>query len=179
MRGEVWAGEWERAVSFTDFLDSVDANEELWRSLYRRVKVPEWVADGMTEVGEVRLLVIAEDWCGDAVNTLPFLARLAELAPNLQLRVIGREEAPALMDAHLTGTSRSIPVAIVLDAALREMGWWGPRPAPLQKWVTETGLSLSREERYRQVRIWYARDRGVTTFQELLSLLETAVGSPT
>jgi hypothetical protein len=53
--------------------------------------------------------VLSEDWCGDAVNSVPYLARLAELAPNLDLRVLARDENPDLMDAHLTRGSRSIP----------------------------------------------------------------------
>jgi hypothetical protein len=74
------------------------------------------------------------------------------------------------MDAHLTGgRSRSIPVIIVYDEDFNEMGWWGPRPGPLQEWVLGEGQALSKEDRYREVRRWYARDRGRTT---LLGILE-------
>ena len=43
------------------------------------------------------------------MNTVPYLARLAESVPNIDMRLLTRDENPDLMDAHLNGTSRSIP----------------------------------------------------------------------
>ena len=58
--------------------------------------------------------MIAEDWCGDASNTIPILAKLVEL-PGLELRVLRRDEHPEVMDRYLTDGSRSIPIVIALD----------------------------------------------------------------
>ena len=90
------------------------------------------------------------------------------------MRIIGRDANPDLIDSHLTGLSKSIPVIILLDEDFNEIGWWGPRPGPLQAWVTESGLALPKDERYRQVRTWYARDHGKTAVNELLELIEKA-----
>ena len=79
-----------------------------------------------------------------------------------------------LMDAHLTGASRSVPVVMLLDAHYIERAWWGPRPAPLQGWVIRAGRALTKEDRYREVRRWYARDRGITTLAELVAVLRAA-----
>jgi hypothetical protein len=76
------------------------------------------------------------------------------------------------MDTHLTGTSRSIPIVILLNKKYEECGWWGPRPRALQKWVVEEGMKLPKEERYKEVRKFYARDRGLTTMEEIVSMLE-------
>ena len=76
------------------------------------------------------------------------------------------------MDAHLTGTSRSIPVVILLDADYRECGWWGPRPRELQAWVLGDGQTLPASERYREVRRWYARDQGRAILDEVVGFLE-------
>jgi hypothetical protein len=124
--------------------------------------------------GRWHLLVMVEDWCGDAVNTLPLLARLAELAPNVELRVIGRDENADLMDAHLTNGARSIPVVMVLDEDYEERAWWGPRPSALQQWVVDEGMALEKGERYRHVRTWYARDRGRTTVDEVIAAVARA-----
>ncbi|PYP76824.1 MAG: hypothetical protein DMD35_17180 [Gemmatimonadetes bacterium] len=124
--------------------------------------------------GRWHLLVLSEDWCGDAVNTVPVVARLAERCANLDLRVLGRDANPDLMDAHLTGSSRSIPVIIVLDEAFVERVWWGPRPTVLQRWVSGQGQLLEKTTRYREARTWYARDRGRTTLEEVVSMLERA-----
>ena len=103
---------------------------------------------------------------------VPIVARLAELAPNVDLRVLARDQNLDLMDAHLTGTSRSIPVVIALDEEFNERGWWGPRPAALQQWVLGPGQALDKDARYREIRSWYARDKGRTTLEEVVGMME-------
>ncbi len=168
---------WEAALTFERFLESARSNVDLWHGIYRRVRVPSEVLERARALRTPwRLLVLSEDWCGDAVNTVPVVARLAELAGNLQLRILARDENPDLMDAHLTGTSRSIPVVMALDAEFVEHGWWGPRPTELQAWFLSVGRTMEKAERYREIRTWYARDQGVSTLNEVLALLERAEG---
>ncbi len=163
------------APTFAEMLSSATKNAELWAAVARRAKVPEDLLARVSAVGgEWHLLVLSEDWCGDAVNTVPVLAKLAELAPTLDLRVLPRDENLDLMDAHLSGTSRAIPVVMLLDERYEEQGWWGSRPAPLQAWVTGPGAAMEKEARYRDVRAWYARDAGRTTLEEIVTLLERA-----
>jgi len=124
--------------------------------------------------GRWKLVALSEDWCGDAVNTLPVVARLAEAA-GWDLRVLSRDDNPDLMESHLTnGRSRSIPVVIVYDEQFREVGWWGPRPSELQTWVLSEGLAMPSPERYKVVRRWYAQDKGRTTLAELLEVFPRA-----
>ena len=168
MRGRFLA-----APDFAAMLASAQKNAELWQAVWRRAQVDEaYLLRVAALPGMWHLLALSEDWCGDAVNTLPVVARLAELVPNLDLRVLGREANPDLMDAHLTGKSRSIPVVIVFDDEFRERGWWGPRPTVLQRWVSGQGQLLEKTARYREARSWYARDRGRTTLDEVVSLVE-------
>lgn len=123
--------------------------------------------------GSWHLVVLSEDWCGDAVNIVPVVAKLAESVTNMDLRILARDQNLDIMDAHLTGTSRSIPIIILLNKSFEECGWWGPRPRALQKWVIETGLKLTKDQRYKEIRTFYARDRGVTTLEEIVSMLES------
>ena len=167
------------AAEFRAYVDLTSANRDLWTWGARKAAVPE---DLLARVGALgghwHLLVLSEDWCGDAVNTVPVLARLAERAPNVDLRLLGRDANPDLMDAHLSQGARAIPVVIVYDEHWVERGWWGSRPAPLQRWVKEEGLALPKDERYRKVREWYARDRGRTTLEEIVGLMEAAAAAP-
>jgi hypothetical protein len=161
------------APEFETMLAAAEKNAELWAAVWRRAVVPEEFVRRVAALGEAwHLLVLSEDWCGDAVNTVPVVARLAELTPNVDLRVLARDENLDLMDAHLTGRSRSIPVVIALDAEFEEHGWWGPRPAELQRWVLGPGRELEKEARYREIRSWYARDRGRTTLEEVVGMVE-------
>jgi len=172
------AEQFEDAASWEQFLASVVELRELWLAVARRAAVPEEFAARVRAVpGRWKLLVLAEDWCGDAVNSLPYLAALERAAPNLELRLLGRDANPDLMDAHLTGTSRSIPVVMLLDEGYGEVAWWGPRPAELQAWFRAEGVHLERSERYWQMRQWYARDRGRSTLEEVIRLIERAAYS--
>lgn len=170
--------DFRRATPFREYLKDVVKNHTLWNGLYDRARVPEdLVTAAMEAGGPFRLLALSEDWCGDAVNALPFVARWAEAVPGMELRVLSRDENPELMDAHLTGgRSRSIPVVMVLDPDGEEVGWWGPRPGELQEWVLGEGRALSSTDRYKVVRRWYARDKGRTLVEEILRVMDRAGG---
>ncbi len=165
---------WENdAIPYEQFLTGIEKNESLWRGVYRLAKIPEWAHELACRRGPgVRLLAIVEDWCGDASNTIPILARLGDEADCLEMRVILRDEHPEIMDQYLTNGSRSIPVVIALDQHYGELGHWGPRPAEIQQWVVENKDTIPSKERYPTVRKWYAKDKGETTLKEVLGMLE-------
>ena len=164
-----FAALWSEAQPYGDFVAASGLKHRgLWEGLYRLARVPEW-AITTPNGSRIRLLAIAEDWCGDASNTLPVLARLAELAPGIELRLIGRDDHPELMNRYLTDGTRSIPIVIALDEQFCEIGHWGPRPVALQRWVREPlGQGRAKCEIYPEIRKWYARDRGETTVKEVL-----------
>lgn len=171
---------YESALPFPAYLETVRQNEELWRAINDRVRLPDAVVDEARDLpGTWHLLALSEDWCGDAINILPVLARLTEALDRMDLRVLTRDDNLDIMDAHLTnGTSRSIPVVILLDEEYEERGWWGPRPSELQKWVMEEGMKMEPGPRYAQVRRFYARDKGKTILKEVLDMIRSAAGRP-
>ena len=169
---------WDAGFTWDAYLaDEVKEHRGLWTGVWERSRVPDWAMRTAARLGgEWRLLVISEDWCGDASNTVPVIARLAEALPNLEMRVVKRDEHMELMDRHLTGTSRSIPLAVMLRPDFTVAGEWGPRPGELQQFVLREKRAALRPtgEIYRDVRQWYARDRGETTIREILAVLEAA-----
>lgn len=163
--------------TFAEMLAHPKDNPELWDSIYKRAVLSDDARKRAAALeGKWYMLVLTEDWCGDSISILPYLARLGECCGTIEMRILGRDDNKDLMDAHLTGTSRSIPVVIVYDANFVERGWWGPRPGPLQSWVTSEGLALPKPDRYRHIRTWYARDRGVTAVSEILTIMERLDG---
>ena len=169
----------EGAKRLSDFIAGAEQNREMWQSIYARASVSDDILELARELPAKRhLLVLVEDWCGDAFNSVPWLARLADaVADKLELRVLRRDQNLDLMDEHLSPTGgRAIPVVMVLDENFSEIGWWGSRPAELQAWVDETGKSLDKAERYHQMRLWYSRDRGVSTLREVLAIAGAPVG---
>ena len=168
---------YNNAQDFHQYLAAVQKNDALWRGVHARVKIADDVLQAAQAIpGEWHLLALSEDWCGDAVNTLPVISALADAVPNFDMRVLLRDQNPDLMDRHLTGgKSRSIPVVMVLDENFEERGWWGPRPGPLQECVVEEGLAMDSADRYKEARKYYARDKGRTTLEELLGLMTDAI----
>jgi thiol-disulfide isomerase/thioredoxin len=170
------AARYEAAPRFPAYLELVVKHADLWQVMYRTAMVSVESVERLSRVrGNVRFLVLAEDWCSDAFSTMPIIARLAEQA-EVDLRVLGRDANADLMDAHLTSGTRSIPVLMILDGNFRERAWWGPRPAVLQRWYRNEGHFLPKEDRTRRKRAWYARDRGRTVVAEVLEAVERAVG---
>lgn len=159
--------------SFSRFVASAQVNETLWKELAARAPLDSAEVERIRRSGGPwRLLVLADDWCGDALNTLPVIARLADAAENVEMRIVPRDAYPDIRDRHLTNGSRSIPVAILLDAEGRARGWWGPRPSRLQALFERALRALPGKERYRELRRWYARDRGASTAREIAELFE-------
>jgi thioredoxin family protein len=163
---------WHRALTYADFVGQSHEHCALWTGVHRLARIPAWAVERACARGtQVRLLVLAEDWCGDASSTIPYVARLAEQAPCLEMRMLRRDEHPEVMDRYLTGTSRAIPIVMVLDEDWEEIGHWGPRPRELHAWVQEARRTAPQQPLYPQMRRWYARDKGESALQEILSLL--------
>ena len=160
--------------TFAEFLTRPIKDHDLWIALYKRVTIPIEISARVEALGgHWHLLVLSEDWCGDSVNIVPIVAKLCEAVSNMDMRILARDENLDIMDEHLTGgRSRSIPIVILLNQKYQECGWWGPRPSALQKWVVEKGMKLPKDERYREVRTFYARDHGLTTMGEIVGMLE-------
>ena len=176
MHGMTWPfkDRWDRALPYEQFVRESTEHCLLWTGVFRTAQVPDWSLEQVAALGRpFRLVVLAEDWCGDAANTVPVVAKWAEQAPGIELRVLRRDEHTDVMDRYLTGTARSIPVVIVLDQAWQELGWWGPRPRELQRWVMDQRASgRPKNEIYPEVRRWYARDKGQSTLRELLAVMK-------
>lgn len=168
--------DWIRGIPWETYLDDeVREHSDLWQGVWNRVRSPEDQLERLERIGGAwRLLVLVEDWCGDASNLVPVLARFAEDAPQLELRILKRDENHELMDQFLTNGSRSIPLAILLDEAGDAVGRWGPRPAELQEKVIREKRAGERpmSEVYKDIRRWYAIDRGGTTIRELMDRIE-------
>jgi hypothetical protein len=165
---------WSAATPWREYLRPEMEHYDLWLGVYEHVLVPGWALEGFL-LGPVRkLLVLAEDWCGDAANTVPVLARLTDLTSGMELRILPRDAHPAVMNRYLTNGSRSIPIAIGLDSDDRELGHWGPRPAALQEWVLANRKMMPSAQRYAYARKWYAKDKGEATLRELLAAVTVA-----
>lgn len=168
------------AQTFDEFVAGATKYQELWSIGARRASVPADVIERLEQLSSpVRLIALNEDWCLDAIGIVPYIAKLGAEHALLEFRSFGRDANPDLMNSHLTGTARAIPVAIAYDVGWNEIGWWGPRPAELQTWVRSEGAALPPAEKYRYLRQWYARDHGASTLREIADLIVAARAATT
>jgi Thioredoxin len=120
-------------------------------------------------------LVITEGWCGDSAQSLPILAKIAAASGGkIELRIIGRDENPEVMDQYLTNGSRAIPKLVVLDQFFREKAVWGPRPAPGQELLLHwkaNQATITHDDFERDLHAWYAKDKGLTLQEEMIALM--------
>src|SRR5260370_2351553 len=89
---------WDRALTYAEFVRQSREQCALWTGVYRVARIPAWTVERACQPGrQGPLLVVAEDWCGDASHTVPYLAKLGDPARCLAMRVLRRDYRPDLM----------------------------------------------------------------------------------
>ena len=71
----------------------------MWADHYGNGAVSEALVDRAHSIrGTWRILAVAEDWCSDSVNTIPYLALLTEQADAVEMRIIDSEVGREIME---------------------------------------------------------------------------------
>ena len=122
---------WDKGITYEEFKAAMTRNQERFAENETRVALdPETVRTFKSLPKPLRVLVLAEDWCGDVVANLPILGRLANEVPTLDVRIFLRDQNLDLMERWLNqGKYQSIPVFVFFDENFRELGHWIERPA--------------------------------------------------
>lgn len=151
-------------------------NVQRMNKLDKKIQLEKELENKLIEVPEKWYwLVITEAWSGDAAQNIPIIEKMAAVSENIELKLLLRDENPALMDQYLTHGGRSIPMLICIrQEDFAELGVWGPRPEPAQKLVTDFKANPfgTQEEFVQSLHNWYAKDRGKTIQEEFMHLLE-------
>ncbi|MCK1997479.1 thioredoxin family protein [Psychrobacillus psychrodurans] len=127
----------ENAKPLTQYMDDMTTKKEESFSIYNKFDVP--ADDEFIEVLKEKtphILVITEDWCGDAMMNNAILRKIAEAA-NIEVRAVYRDENLDLIDQHLTNGGRSIPVYLLLNREGEVVSKWGPRAELVQQFVMD------------------------------------------
>lgn len=83
----------------------------------------------------VRVVAIAEDWCGDVVRHVPVLQALADVSGMVHVRYVTREQHPDVFARFLTNGGEAIPKFVFLSEDYTECGNWGPMPADCRRLI--------------------------------------------
>ncbi len=186
------------AMSFGLYLDLIEAlhkdnkatsfqdNEEFYnysklgysrmKRVYKTVSLNSELEKKVTDIQSPQTwLLITESWCGDASQTVPIIAKLADLNNSIELKIVLRDSQEDLMVHYLTNGGKSIPILAILDEELNEISRWGPRPEPAQNKVLEYKSLPDPKPPYSElsteIQKWYNADKGILTQKEILDIL--------
>jgi hypothetical protein len=129
---------WEQGLSLRDFIDQMTANQEAMARRFATVRLSEGNCAIFAAIQHpIRVLVMSEDWCGDSLMNLPILARLAEAAPGMELRVFIRSREPDLDHYYRERGITKIPVFTFMDANFSEIATWVERSKAARERLAE------------------------------------------
>jgi hypothetical protein len=158
-----------------DHIEFSKLNWQRMKRLDKTLLLDEDIIEKLAKIPcPVNWLLITESWCGDAAQNVPILNKMAEASPNVNLRLILRDENLQIMDQYLTNGGRAIPKLIILDGDMKEIATWGPRPSTVQDMVMENKRigKVPYSEFSKVVQNWYNADKGKTLQREMLQVIE-------
>ncbi|WP_417430482.1 thioredoxin family protein [Halpernia sp.] len=183
---------WQNALSFEEylkvaeerFLSNPDKNDEhqayyelglqrINRTLKTFKVDEEQLSELKNKSFKGKVLIISEPWCGDASATVPAVSEFFEAAGN-EVRIFLRDSDTSLIDQFLTNGGRAIPIVLLLNEDLSVKNVWGPRPkygTELLKKYKQNPETYTVEEFHNDLQVYYAKNRGKDTIDEILNLL--------
>ena len=118
-----------QGMTYDEYKAQMTRNKEKLEENERTVALPAAELDAIRKAPRTNVLVLTEDWCGDALANVPILGRLAKETGRFDVRVFLRDQNDDLMSQYMNGEFKSIPVFAFFDDSFREIGRWIERPA--------------------------------------------------
>jgi hypothetical protein len=168
---------YERASAWPQFLSTVHAQRDLWQRDDEHTTVAPALVDRLAHAGhDLRLLIVAEDWCTDSANTIPYVVRLASLA-DVDVRILDRTLGAPLMSRHPTADGRGVTPLVVFVRGNEDAGAWVERPRALQAAFKNMADDPESRHRFEARQAWYDADRGRSALEEIVQAAERTAAS--
>ena len=150
-------------------------NDRRMKRWDKTLKISEEIEEKVSSFkGNITWLVITESWCGDAAHVVPALYKIANLSPNIDLKLVFRDENLELMDQFLTNGGRAIAKLIMIDNITGNvLNTYGPRPTEATKLVNdykEIHGKLTPEFK-EDLQGWSNNDKGQNVMSDVVKLL--------
>lgn len=127
----------EKGISPATYMEDLEKHKEGFLHIYENFTLPR-DDDFFRSLKErnLRVIILAEVWCGHCMLNIPVLLRLAEKT-EMPVHFLRRDENLELMDQYLTnGKSRTIPIFIFIDENGNEVAKWGPIAERTKQFIT-------------------------------------------
>lgn len=126
----------DKGIEKEEYMATLDQHRDSFMKIYNNFKVPEQDKSLLKSKANLRVVVLAEVWCGHCMLNIPILLRLSEKA-NMPVRFILRDENLELMDKYLTNGNRTIPIFIFIDEDGKEVAKWGPMANTIREFTSK------------------------------------------
>jgi len=158
-------------ATWEEFAAGLQAQRDLWSKTIASARFPPDTVERFRRVsGGVRFLVVAEDWCPDSVNVVPYVAELSRSAA-VPLRIVNRTIGEPVMRLHPTPDGRPATPTIVVLRRSGDAGAWVERPAVLQRWFLSMSTDAESARQFANRQSWYDADQGRTVVDEIIALV--------
>ena len=158
-----------------DLLNYSKLNDKRMKRLDKTIQLTKETIAKIKDVKEPQTwLVLTEGWCGDAAQNIPVIHKIAAENPNINFKLVLRDENLELMDEFLTNGGRSIPKLIALNKENEVINTWGPRPTVATQMVADYKAkkgSLDAEFK-EDLQVWYNKNKGENTQEDIVSMLK-------
>lgn len=150
-------------------LERQERVEELWKPspAFQRA------VDGAP--GPAIWLFLTDDWCVDSAYSLPQIKWASDRRADISLRILLKDDHPAIMDLFLTNGKRSIPkfVGVSLEGDVQFV--WGPQPEIIRA-IRQQLMDSQAEGRIVSATTvdWYAAEGWLEVERELTEVLSGA-----
>jgi hypothetical protein len=145
-----------QGMTVQQYLDQMGTNKDTFMKFMGEIKINPEDQAALARMGKkLKVMVITEDWCGDALYNVPVLFKLVEGNPDVEVRVFLRDKNPDLMDQYLNkGQFRSIPVFAFLDEGMHEVARLLERPQKMTEEIEAKMLEARKALRAEKVEPW-------------------------
>src|SRR5690606_26305404 len=119
---------WDSAMEVDAYINSMAMNRDVFAD---RIETAQLTDEQLSifKSDPVRILVLTEDFCGDSAQFIPPVARLARESPDVDLRILRRDEHRDLAASYTRKDGyQAIPVFIVFGRDGSERGYVIERP---------------------------------------------------
>ena len=157
----------------TDYFKYVGLNKKRQERWDKNGLISDALKTTMSEINSPqKWVLITEPWCGDAAHSVPFISKIAETNPNIELEIQLRDSGSEI-DNYLTNGGKSIPILVVRNENSEDLFVWGPRPNDAQNvHLANLDTDKSMEEKKVELQKWYNQDKGQELQKEILALLK-------
>ena len=120
----------EAGLNYADYVATGKPDkQDAWRKIYDSVGLTHHQHELVTSfTRRMNVIVLSGVWCGDCVQQVPLIERIAELNRDaIDLRYLDRDEHMDLQEQVTVNAGKRVPVVVFCAEDYEFVGWFGDR----------------------------------------------------